>query len=252
MKERLKKVAAFVAAHKVASILVGVAVILLIANVAIWFYGNAEALLRFFLVEIPVQVATVLAISGWGFWAIYGRESFQGPYTVFKVVMLAYLEVKEKESKEQAANKATKTVAKWLVYWLSDWGVEIGMVSMIGALKYHNFTWNEIFLASWVVDILVALTFVFISSKIIDDFMLMRAYRRAVNALYWINKQAGVIFLALSLVKFSLWDGSEVATMFFERELNTMAKKVLAVMLFSLLRILLLVKVFSLGYDFLS
>jgi hypothetical protein len=193
---------------------------------------------------------TVIFSNSWGFWLKYGQITIDSTWSVLIAAIMAYLEIKEKENREKVAGKVAKTATKWFAYWLSDWGVEIVIVSIIGALKYYNCSWNTMFLIAWVLDVLVALTFIIISKNVIDDFMLMAAYRRAFDVLYAVSKQTGSVFLVYSLLKFSFWDGSEVAIMFFDRELNTTVKKVLAVMFFSALRILLLVKVFNLGYDF--
>ncbi|HOW60126.1 MAG TPA: hypothetical protein P5548_00205 [Candidatus Moranbacteria bacterium] len=238
--KRLARLAATLAAFVVFQILL-----------VIWiFHPETEA--GHYLKLFAGCLITAIFSNGWGFWLEYGQATIYGAWSVLKVVVFAYLEIKEKESKRQIAAKTTKTATKWVAYFLSDWGVEIIIVSTIGALKYYNCSWNTMFLVAWALDVLVALTFIFISQNIVDDFILMAAYRRSFDALYEINKQAGGIFLGYSLIKFSLWDGSEVATMFFNRELNTTMKKVLAVMFFSAIRILLLVKIFNLGYDVLK
>jgi hypothetical protein len=246
MKERLKKFAATIAAQKR---LIAAVTAFIVSQVIliIWIFQPETEIgnyLRFFV----GCLITAIFASGWGFCLKYGRILIDSIWAVLKVVMLAYLEVKEKESKRQITDKTTKAGIKWISYFLSDWGVEIIIVSTIGALKYHNCSWNETFMVVWTIDTIVGLIFIFISKKVIDDFMLMAAYRRAFDTLYGISKQAGSLFLVYSLVKFSFWDGSEVATMFFEKELNTTIKKILSVMFFSSLRIFLLVEVFNVGY----
>lgn len=246
MKERLKKFAATIAAQK--RLIAAVTAFIVSQVILIIWIFHPETGVGYYLKLFVGCLVTAIFSNGWGYWLKYDQAAIYSAWSVLKIVVLAYLEVKEEESRRQIADKVAKTTTKWFAYWLSDWGVEIGIVSTIGALKYYNYSWNTIFVVAWALDVLVALTFILISKNVIDDFMLMSAYRRAFDVLYDVSKQAGGIFLAYSLIKFIFWDGSEVATMFFEKELNTTIKKILSVMFFSSLRILLLVEVFNVGY----
>lgn len=111
-----------------------------------------------------------------------------------------------------------------VLYAAVDWGVSAGLGSFVFWMSAMHFSQINIFLATWLYDLVVAATFFFASDMTGCDYTMGNSFRRVADSFmregFWGKMMAGLLVVGLSL-KAIIWEGPEVICFIFKKELKT-------------------------------
>lgn len=159
----------------------------------------------------------------------------------------AFFDIKTEDRTADRSAKIALTAVRRGVFTLLDYWVAFVLGTMVAALKYHGFSYWEIFCAVAVYDIIAAYAFYQIQIKSGQDITLGEALRRAADVIKNENRLSGYVTFFLITVKAIVWEGPEQIVIFFK--ITGRWKVNIALLILSLIQALFGAWLYSLGYD---
>lgn len=164
-------------------------------------------------------------------------------------VVSSFFGIKKKDKAGDITLKISGIAFRWSSYYLIDWGIFILMGLIAVVLKSYNTPGKAIFIILWIIEIAIAGSFVIIYKETKIDITMGEAFRNSVDTLWLKSKIAGVIAIIVLALKFLLWDGSERALMFLDKETPTLLKKTILIVVVAGIKMAVWTKLYLLGYD---
>lgn len=165
-------------------------------------------------------------------------------------VIKAFFGIRDEDSSLQTSKKVAGTVFNRILYSLADyWLVAVSAVFIITMDKQFDPGLFGLFLLMWAFDMVIASAFVIIWKRTGIDVTLGESYRRAADAIYSGSRRAGQLAILSVVVKATFWDGPEHIVIFFNKEIKTGARIVLALTVLTALQAAIWTPVFVLGFD---
>lgn len=115
--------------------------------------------------------------------------------------------------------------------------------------KITGFGWFGLFMMMWAFDIAVSCALVAFWKNTSVDITLASSFRRAVDAIHTAAPAAGMIAFIFTMVKAAVWDGPEAVVVFFEKELKTNVRMLLALLALTAVQAAIWTPIYVLGFD---
>ncbi|MCX6787243.1 MAG: hypothetical protein NTY93_01820 [Candidatus Kaiserbacteria bacterium] len=101
----------------------------------------------------------------------------------------------------------------------------------------------------WVFDFIVAGSFILVYEKTGEDLSLGSDYRRAIDTIHKKSRIVGYIALAIVIIKAIFWDGPEQVIIFFRKEIRTVPRIIVVLLILTVIQALIWAALYGLGYD---
>lgn len=170
-------------------------------------------------------------------------------FNVLVDVILAFLNIHKYAAGKEKVLKIGSAGIRSSLYYAADWLIFWLFISVAALLKYCSAAGIVIFLALWVLEMLVSLSVLLLWRKVKWDITLGEAYRNAFNVLHEASGVVSILALVLLMVKFLLWDGTDRLVVFWDKELDNFSKKAAVLALASCIKMVVWTKVILLGYE---
>lgn len=253
--ERLKKIAAFVAAFGREHPWIAVKFFLMFAFIAVFVSYNFGMTLGF---SLAIGV-TALSVANW---------------KIFDAASNAFLDADEDDSTADLAKKTVVTAIKRFFYSALDYGEAALSIWTVVAMKKVEFLYLKSLVISWsgislpvmimgldtrfilamaviwlVLDFLPAIISVAIYETKGEDITLGRSYRRMANVIIAHSRIAGLTVFTYEIVIASFWSGPDYTVLFFRDELKTWKRMFVATVAITTFHAILWTTVYWFGYE---
>lgn len=170
----------------------------------------------------------------------------------FADVLGSFLDLKEGDSLQEKRGKAISRTIQRGVYEGLDYGLVALSFAIVGAMKALGFSFVPTFVALWIFDFVVAGAFVVFYEKTGKDLSLGEDFRRAVDTIRHKSKLAGFLTLAAVMLQAVYWSGPEQIVIFFRKEIKTISRIILVLLLLTQIQALVYTAVYGFGYDLMA
>lgn len=170
--------------------------------------------------------------------------------TFIASISKAFLDIHDSDNPFQRARKASEAVIARAVYAIADYWLMIASGAFI-IIMDQRFGYGAVglFLLMWAFDIVVAFAFVFLWKLTGKDVTLGVGYRRAADTIYNGSRVAGYLAFAVVVIKATFWDGPEHIVIFFHKEIRTMLRMGLALLVLTAIQAAIWTPIYVLGFN---
>ncbi len=179
-------------------------------------------------------------------------EIFVATYNVTLDATGAFFDIDSSDDIDTRTRKVAVMTMRRAVYIFFDYWLSFLSAALVGALNYWGLAFWNIVLATWLFDFIVAISFVIISEKSGHDITLGESFRRAVDSIRANSRIAGFLLFGYLSVKAIIWDGPEQVVVFFKKELGTMAKMAMMLVILTFFQGIFWTWAYGLGYESVS
>jgi len=128
----------------------------------------------------------------------------------------AFFDIGIKDNLVTGAGKVAATALRRAAFVFIDYWAAIILAAIVSLMKYHGYTYLEIFIAAWAYDFMVATGFYLIQMKSGQDITLGEALRRAADVIQNEHRLAGYVTFFLITIKAIVWEGPEQIVIFYK------------------------------------
>lgn len=164
-------------------------------------------------------------------------------------VFASFFDFKEGDSFWVKSGKFLDLVIRRGIYFAMDYGLVLLSVALVVAMKSAGIPFSWIFVAMWVFDFVAAGAFVVSYEKTGKDLSLGVDLRRAVDTVRGKSRYAGYVALGIVLIQAVVWTGPEQIVIFFRKEIGTIPRVVLVLLLLTAAQAIIYSALYALGYD---
>lgn len=161
----------------------------------------------------------------------------------------AFVGIEKHDSTASASFKVGKAIAYRTLYARADELLMAASWAYIVLMKQLGYDSFGLFLLMWGFDIAVACMFVAFSKRTGEDVTLGQSYRRAADAIHNESRLAGYLVFAGVILKASIWDGPEQIVIFFNKEIKTELRMLIALLVLTALQAAFWTPVYVLGFE---
>lgn len=163
-------------------------------------------------------------------------------------VLESFLNVKEEDGFLKKGIKTVDTAIRQTMYIVVDYGLWFVSVGIFTAMKVLEFSFPWIFATLWIYDFIAAGAFVLFYEKTGKDISLGEDFRRATDTIHKKSRWAGYAAMAPIVIRGVFWTGPEKIITFFYKEIGSISRIVLVLLLLTGIQALLWVILYDLGY----
>src|SRR3989344_4829284 len=163
-------------------------------------------------------------------------------------VLKAFFNFKKDERLLTKGGKTADTAIRQATYIGLDYGLWFVSVLIFTTLKLLEFPFLCIFSALWVYDFVVAGTFVVFYEKTGKDLSLGEDFRRAMDMIHKKSRFAGYVVMIPIVIRGIFWTGPEKIITFFRKEIGTVVRITIALLVLTAIQALVWTTLYGLGY----
>lgn len=163
-------------------------------------------------------------------------------------VLKSFLNFKKEDGLLAKGVKAFDATARQTTYVIVDYGLLFVSVGIYATMKTLDFSFPWIFAALWTYDFVVASAFILLYEKTGKDLSLGEDFRRATDTIYKKSRLAGYAAITPIVIRGIFWTGPEKIITFFRKEIGSISRVVLVLLLLTGIQALLWVILYDLGY----
>jgi hypothetical protein len=177
-------------------------------------------------------------------------KAFVGIRRVSASGVKAFLDIQAHDDALSSTGKVADAAFRRIVYAVADYWLMAASAAFI-VLMDTQFDYGPygLFLLMWGFDIAVANIFVVLWKRTGQDVTLGESYRRAVDAIHDESRHAGYLAFLGVIVKASIWDGPEHIVIFFNKEIKTELRMLIALLVLTALQAAFWTPVYVLGFE---
>lgn len=164
----------------------------------------------------------------------------------------AFFAIRENDGAVVGSAKVAAAAIKRTVYVIADYWLAILSAWIVGYLTYRGLGFWKISAVMWAYDLVIAFFFLYTNEKSGHDITLAESFRRAVDELHRHSKLTGTVVLLGVVLRATIWDGPEQVVIFFRKELGSLTRMSLLLILITSGQALFWTWVYGLGYEGLS
>lgn len=164
----------------------------------------------------------------------------------------AFFAIRENDGAVVGSAKVAAAAIKRTVYVIADYWLAILSAWIVGYLTYRGLGFWQISAVMWGYDLVIAFFFLYANEKSGHDITLAESFRRAVDELHRHSKLTGTVVLLGVVLRATIWDGPEQVVIFFRKELGSLTRMSLLLILITSGQALFWTWVYGLGYEGLS
>jgi len=163
-------------------------------------------------------------------------------------VLKAFFNFKKGDGLLTKSGKTADTAVRQATYIGLDYGLWFVSVGIFTTLKLLEFPFLCIFSALWVYDFVVAGTFVVFYEKTGKDLSLGEDFRRAMDMIHKKSRFAGYVVMIPIVIRGIFWTGPEKIITFFRKEIGTVVRITIALLVLTAIQALVWTTLYGLGY----
>lgn len=163
-------------------------------------------------------------------------------------VLKSFLNVKEEDGLLKKGARTVDLAARQAIYFVADYGLWLVSVGIFTAMKTLGFSFPWIFIILWVYDFVVAGAFIVFYEKTGKDMSLGEDFRRATDTIYRKSRWAGYVAMAPIVIRGIFWNGPEKIITFFRKEIATVPRIVLVLLVLTAIQAFVWAMLYDLGY----
>jgi len=172
-------------------------------------------------------------------------------------VLKSFLNVKEEDELIAKGKKVANLALRRIAYLITDYYLMLVAAGIVSTMKYLEFAFMWAFVALWVFGIVVAGSFVIFYEKTGEDLSLGSDLRRAADTIHHAirskSRIAGLIAAVLVVIVQAIlviaWTGPEKTITFFRREIGTIPRIVIILLILTAIQALIWTPIYGFGYD---
>jgi MFS family permease len=164
----------------------------------------------------------------------------------------AFFDIDSSDDIDVRTRKVAATTLRRAVYVFFDYWLSILSAGLVGVLNYWGMSFWNVALITWLFDFIVAALFLLISERSGHDITLGESFRRAVDAIRANSQLAGLFLFGYLVIKAIIWDGPEQIVVFFRKEIGTMTRMTMMLVVLTFFQGIFWAWAYGLGYESVS
>lgn len=164
-------------------------------------------------------------------------------------VLKSFLNFKEEDALRMKGIKTVDFVVRRAVYFGVDYGLATLSLAIGVTSKALGLSLLEMFIVLWVFDFIAAGIFVVIYEVTGKDLSLGEDFRRAVDTINGKSRLAGFMAVAGVTILAIVWTGPEKIVTFFHKEIGTVARIVVILLVLTAIQAFSWAVIYGFGYD---
>ncbi len=167
-------------------------------------------------------------------------------------VLESFLNFKEEDGLLRKGTKVVDLAARQAVYFVADYGLWLVSIGIFTTMKTLGFSFPWIFVALWAYEFIAAGAFTLFYEKTGKDLSLGEDFRRATDTLRKKSRLAGYAAMAPIVLRAIFWTGPEKAITFFRKEIGTIPRIIIVLLVLSAVQSLVWACLYQLGYGLIT
>lgn len=163
-------------------------------------------------------------------------------------VLKSFLNFKKEDGLLAKGMKVFDAATRQATYVIVDYGLWFVSVGMFTTMKIFGFSFPWIFAALWAYDFAAAGAFIVFYEKTGKDLSFGGDFRRATDAIHRRSRLAGYMAMAPIVIRGIVWNGPEKIITFFRKEIATVPRIVLVLLVLTAIQAFIWAILYELGY----
>lgn len=163
-------------------------------------------------------------------------------------VLKSFLNLKEIDGLLAKSVKTVDATIRQAVYIIADYGLWLISVGIFTTMKILGFSFPWIFSALWVYDFMAAGALIVFYEKTGKDISLGVDFRRATDTIHKKSRLVGYAAMTLIVIRGVFWNGPEKIITFFRKEIGTITRVVITLLILTAIQAFIWAILYELGY----
>lgn len=167
-------------------------------------------------------------------------------------VLESFLNFKEGDGLLKKGVRTVDLAARQAIYFVADYGLWLVSVGIFTAMKTFGFSFLWIFAALWAYEFVAAGAFTLFYEKTGKDLSLGEDFRRATDTIREKSRLAGYAAMVPIALRAIFWTGPEKAITFFRKEIGTIPRVIIVLLVLTAIQSLVWAYLYDLGYGLIT